>query len=322
MLPGFIAEMSKWNVARFAVDEAHCISEWGHDFRPEYRRLAELRDSFPSAPFIALTATATQRVREDIIRRLALRAPRVYVASFNRPNLNYRVTHEPRTVESLIAWLRARGDCAGIVYVQTRDAADKLSARLNDAEIAALPYHAGLDTRTRNLHQERFLRDDVRVMCATTAFGMGINKSNVRFVVHYGTPKSIESYYQETGRAGCRRSAYCISATRISPKRNVSSRRRKIRPSNKPAARNWSVSRNTPMPAHVAAANFSPISMKRGKPFLAAHAIIASTLPRRSTHPNPFANFFPVSIVSASTTATMSASRTLSMCSSARPRKK
>jgi ATP-dependent DNA helicase RecQ len=202
MLPGFIAEMSKWNVARFAVDEAHCISEWGHDFRPEYRRLAELRDSFPSAPFIALTATATQRVREDIIRRLALRAPRVYVASFNRPNLNYRVTHEPRTVESLIAWLRARGDCAGIVYVQTRDAADKLSARLNDAEIAALPYHAGLDTRTRNLHQERFLRDDVRVMCATTAFGMGINKSNVRFVVHYGTPKSIESYYQETGRAG------------------------------------------------------------------------------------------------------------------------
>jgi ATP-dependent DNA helicase RecQ len=202
LLPSFTAELAKWNIARFAVDEAHCISEWGHDFRPEYRRLAELRSGFPNVPFIALTATATQRVRDDIVKHLALRDPRIYIASFNRPNITYRVTHEPRASESLIAWLRARGDCAGIIYVQTRDAAEKLSSRLNEAKITALPYHAGLDARTRDAHQERFLRDDVRVMCATVAFGMGINKSNVRFVAHYGTPKSIESYYQETGRAG------------------------------------------------------------------------------------------------------------------------
>ena len=202
MQPGFASELANWSVARFAVDEAHCISEWGHDFRPEYRRLAELRDQFACAPFVALTATATRRVRGDIIELLALRDPRVYVASFNRPNLTYRVAHEPRTIESLIAWLAARGDAAGIVYVPTREGTEKLARRLCESGISALAYHAGLDPRTRDTNQDLFLRDDARVICATVAFGMGINKSNVRFVVHYGTPKSIENYYQETGRAG------------------------------------------------------------------------------------------------------------------------
>jgi len=201
-LSGFAADLARWNVVRFAVDEAHCISEWGHDFRPEYRRIAELRTQFPTLPFIALTATATDRVREDILERLALRDPRVYVASFNRPNLTYRVAHKNKAAESLVRWIAARPDEAGIVYAQSRASAESLAERLNAAGIAALPYHAGLDARVRSRHQEKFLRDDVRVICATVAFGMGIDKSNVRFVVHYDIPKNIEGYYQETGRAG------------------------------------------------------------------------------------------------------------------------
>ncbi|GAC1408599.1 MAG: ATP-dependent DNA helicase RecQ [Candidatus Velthaea sp.] len=202
MVAGFASDLVRWNVARFAVDEAHCISEWGHDFRPEYRRIAELRARFPDLPFVALTATATDRVRDDIIERLALRAPRVYVASFNRPNLTYRVTNKTRAAESLVAWLKARPDDAGIVYTQSRASAESLAEKLSGAGISALPYHAGLDPRKRSLHQEKFLRDDVRVICATVAFGMGINKSNVRFVVHFDMPKNVEGYYQETGRAG------------------------------------------------------------------------------------------------------------------------
>jgi ATP-dependent DNA helicase RecQ len=200
-LQGFGSDLARWNVARFAVDEAHCISEWGHDFRPEYRRIAELRTRF-AVPFIALTATATERVRGDIIERLALRTPRVYVASFNRPNLTYRVTNKLRATDSLLAWLRKRPGDAGIVYTQSRTSAETLAERLAAAGIAARPYHAGLDARTRSASQDAFLRDEVRVICATVAFGMGIDKSNVRFVVHYDLPKNIEGYYQETGRAG------------------------------------------------------------------------------------------------------------------------
>jgi ATP-dependent DNA helicase RecQ len=201
-LPGFAADLERWSVARFAVDEAHCISEWGHDFRPEYRRLAELRERFPAQPFIALTATATDRVRADIIERLALRDPRIYVASFNRPNLTYRVTHKAQGADSLVAWLRSRPNDAGIVYVQSRASAESLAEKLAASGVSALPYHAGLASDVRGRHQDRFLRDDVRVMCATVAFGMGINKSNVRFVVHFDVPKNVEGYYQETGRAG------------------------------------------------------------------------------------------------------------------------
>ncbi len=202
MLDGFSAELERWNVSRFAVDEAHCVSEWGHDFRPEYRRIADLRERFAGIPFIALTATASADVREDVIRGLRLRAPHTYVASFNRPNLTYRVRPKERATEALIDFLRARPHESGIVYAQSRASVEKLAERLQAAGISARPYHAGLDAAVRARNQELFVRDDVRVICATIAFGMGIDKSNVRFVVHYDVPKSIEGYYQETGRAG------------------------------------------------------------------------------------------------------------------------
>ncbi|HEX3550180.1 MAG TPA: DNA helicase RecQ [Candidatus Elarobacter sp.] len=202
-LPGFADDLRRWNVARFVVDEAHCISEWGHDFRPEYRRIAPLRERFPEVPFCAFTATATSRVRDDVVAQLGLRRPAVHVASFDRANLTYRVVHAPRSLDALIAWLRARGDDdSGIVYAGSRANADKLADALSSAGITALAYHAGLDSATRARRQEAFIRDDVRVMCATIAFGMGIDKSNVRFVVHWDVPRSLEGYYQETGRAG------------------------------------------------------------------------------------------------------------------------
>ncbi len=202
-LPGFSDDLERWNVARFVVDEAHCISEWGHDFRPEYRRIAPLRERFRDVPFCAFTATATARVRDDIVAQLGLIRPAVHVASFDRANLTYRVLHAPRSVEALLAWLRARPDDeAGIVYCGSRANTEKLADALNAAGVPALAYHAGLENTTRAQRQERFIRDDVRVMCATIAFGMGIDKSNVRFVVHWDVPRSLEGYYQETGRAG------------------------------------------------------------------------------------------------------------------------
>ena len=201
-LPGFSDDLARWGVARFVVDEAHCISEWGHDFRPEYRRIAPLRERFTDVPFCAFTATATARVRDDIVAQLGLIRPAVHVASFDRANLTYRVLHAPRSVDALLAWLRARPeDESGIVYCGSRANTEKLADALNAAGISALAYHAGLESATRARRQEAFIRDDVRVMCATIAFGMGIDKSNVRFVVHWDIPKSLEGYYQETGRA-------------------------------------------------------------------------------------------------------------------------
>ncbi len=202
MLESFIAKVREWNVAQIAIDEAHCISEWGHDFRPEYRELKKLRSLLPDVPIMALTATATERVREDILEQLKLRDPQVYVASFDRPNLTYRVVPKASPFDQLLAFLRERPNDSGIVYCASRKAADSIAEKLNRAGIPAKPYHAGLEPNERAQNQEMFLRDDVRVVSATIAFGMGINKPNVRFVVHYDLPKNIESYYQETGRAG------------------------------------------------------------------------------------------------------------------------
>ena len=202
MLETFLERALNWNIAQFAIDEAHCISEWGHDFRPEYRELKRLREHFPETPVMALTATATERVRADIVKQLKLREPGCYVASFNRPNLTYRVIPKTSAYDQLLAFIRARPNESGIVYCASRKSTESVARNLNEDGISAKPYHAGLTSAERTKHQDTFLRDDVRVVTATIAFGMGINKPNVRFVVHYDLPKNLESYYQETGRAG------------------------------------------------------------------------------------------------------------------------
>jgi len=202
MLSGMLEDLKKWNVGLIAIDEAHCISEWGHDFRPEYRQLSTLRDHFPGVPIMALTATATGRVREDIVRQLRLDPAHHYVASFNRPNLSYRVIPKAQPYQQVLEFVRKRRNECGIIYCFSRKAAESVAQRLEEDGIKALPYHAGLTSKERSRNQERFLRDEVRVIAATIAFGMGINKPNVRYVIHYDLPKNIEGYYQETGRAG------------------------------------------------------------------------------------------------------------------------
>jgi ATP-dependent DNA helicase RecQ len=202
MLDAFLERALNWDIAQFAIDEAHCISEWGHDFRPEYRELKKLRKHLPDVPIMALTATATERVRTDIIKELELRDPCAYAASFNRPNLAYRVVPKTAPYEQLLAFIRSRPNDSGIIYCASRKSTESLARNLNEDGVSAKPYHAGLTNVERTKHQDAFLRDDVRVVTATIAFGMGINKPNVRFVVHYDLPKNLESYYQETGRAG------------------------------------------------------------------------------------------------------------------------
>jgi ATP-dependent DNA helicase RecQ len=202
MMENFLERALNWNIAQIAIDEAHCISEWGHDFRPEYRELKKLRTHFPDVPIMALTATATERVRDDIIKQLKLRDPCCYVASFNRPNLTYRVAAKSSAYQQVLEFIRARPNESGIVYCASRKSTDALAEKLTKDGIKALPYHAGMEPPERTRNQEAFLRDDAHVITATIAFGMGINKPNVRFVIHHDLPKNIEGYYQETGRAG------------------------------------------------------------------------------------------------------------------------
>ncbi len=198
----FLQRLRDIPIALFAVDEAHCISQWGHDFRPENSRLGRLRKLFPQIPMIALTATAESHTRRDILDRLHLRHARCYITSFDRPNIRYTVLDKIKPFSQLIDFLRNHFGEAGIVYCLSRKRVDDLAAKLQSAGFNAAPYHAGLTTAERQKVQDDFLRDDVRIMVATVAFGMGIDKSNIRFVVHYDIPKNIESYYQETGRAG------------------------------------------------------------------------------------------------------------------------
>ena len=202
MLDGWADNLRKWNVSCLAIDEAHCVSEWGHDFRPEYRQLARLRDALPEVPVMALTATATARVRSDIITHLKLRDAEIFVASFNRPNLTYRVVPKDQPLKQIIDFIRKRESESGIIYCASRATAERTAEALASRGFSAKPYHAGLDPAERGRNQEQFLRDDTRIICATIAFGMGINKPNVRWVIHHDLPKNIEGYYQETGRAG------------------------------------------------------------------------------------------------------------------------
>ncbi|MBE9016350.1 DNA helicase RecQ [Chroococcidiopsidales cyanobacterium LEGE 13417] len=192
----------KIGIAAFAIDEAHCVSEWGHDFRPEYRQLKQLRQRYPGVPTLALTATATDRVRQDIIQQLGLSQPSIHIASFNRPNLYYEVQPKQKQSYSQLLQIIRQSEGSGIVYCLSRRKVDEIAFKLQQDKIAALPYHAGLSDTERAENQTRFIRDDVRVMVATIAFGMGINKPDVRFVIHHDLPRNIEGYYQESGRAG------------------------------------------------------------------------------------------------------------------------
>lgn len=200
--PGFIADLKRWNIRRIAVDEAHCISEWGHDFRPEYRQLAELRKHLPGIPFLALTATATPKVRQDISRQLRMEKPENFLASFNRPNLSYSILPKSKPARQVFEFVHSRREESGIIYLQSRKSTEAMAATLKAEGISAIAYHAGLDPATRAKNQEAFIRDEARIVCATVAFGMGINKPDVRYVIHADLPKNIEGYYQETGRAG------------------------------------------------------------------------------------------------------------------------
>ena len=193
-------------ISFFAVDEAHCISEWGHDFRPEYRRLKEMMDMInPDIPIIALTATATPKVQSDILKNLGLRNPEIYISSFNRPNLYYEVLPKvnlDQTNKSIVRFIQQHKNKSGIIYTLNRKTTEELAAMLNANGISAVAYHAGLEAKLRARRQDQFLNEEVHVIVATIAFGMGIDKPDIRFVIHYNIPKSIENYYQETGRAG------------------------------------------------------------------------------------------------------------------------
>ncbi|WEJ62694.1 DNA helicase RecQ [Thiomicrorhabdus lithotrophica] len=198
----FIQRLQSLPIALFAIDEAHCISQWGHDFRPEYRQMGALREWFSQVPFIALTATADRATRQDIIDKLQFHQPKIHVSSFDRPNIRYRVLEKSQPMKQLLTFLESHQNLSGIVYALSRKRVEEVAEKLKDEGINAKAYHAGLPAEIRHSVHQQFIRDEVDIVVATVAFGMGIDKPNVRFVVHYDLPKNIEGYYQETGRAG------------------------------------------------------------------------------------------------------------------------
>ncbi|MBU4222087.1 MAG: ATP-dependent DNA helicase, partial [Euryarchaeota archaeon] len=201
-IPSFLSFLKGLKISLFAIDEAHCISEWGHDFRPEYRQLKIIGTSFPDVPIIALTATATTKVREDIINQLDFKDCKKYIASFNRENLVYYVKPKQDAFRQIVEFLKTKPHESGIIYCYSRKNVDTLTENLKYAGFRALPYHAGLSASVRSMNQDKFIKDDVEILVATIAFGMGIDKPNIRFVIHHDLPKNLEAYYQETGRAG------------------------------------------------------------------------------------------------------------------------
>ena len=202
MMPDFQSRLRQIKVGLFAIDEAHCVSQWGHDFRREYVQLGELRPKFPDVPFIALTATADHQTRDDILLRLNLNCPQIFISGFDRPNIRYTVVDKARPLTQTEKYILGRPDDSGIVYCLSRKRVEQVAEHLRNNGIQAQAYHAGMNANDRSRIQERFQQDDIQVVVATVAFGMGIDKPNVRFVIHYDIPKNIEGYYQETGRAG------------------------------------------------------------------------------------------------------------------------
>ena len=202
VLDGFLGELERVPLALFAIDEAHCVSQWGHDFRPEYVQLGCLRERFPHVPVVALTATADEQTRDDVVHQLGLGDARIFVTGFDRPNIRYSAAYKAKPFAQLEAFLAEHRGESGIVYALSRRRVDEVAVKLRQAGFSAAAYHAGMDSTARTRVQDEFLGDRVDIIVATVAFGMGIDKPDVRFVVHYDMPKSIEGYYQETGRAG------------------------------------------------------------------------------------------------------------------------
>lgn len=198
----FLERLNHLNVSLFAIDEAHCVSHWGHDFRPHYCRLSELKQHFPAVPMMALTATADKATRFDIVQQLGLQSPYIHTGSFDRPNIRYTIEEKFKPLAQLLRYLKEQQNQSGIIYCTSRKRVDDIAEKIADAGLNAAAYHAGMSNEQRQFVQTGFARDDIQIVVATVAFGMGINKPNVRFVLHYDIPKSIEAYYQETGRAG------------------------------------------------------------------------------------------------------------------------